>query len=155
MSAIGNKITDERELTITRIFDAPRELVFRMWSEATHLRQWSAPNGFTIPENSGELRPGGHWRCHMRAPDGSGHVCSGVYREIVVPERLVFTHGWEDGNGTRGHETLVTVVLEEHNGKTRMTFHQALFASVADRDGHQIGWSESFDRLADYLQQTI
>ncbi len=75
----------------------------------------------------------------------------GVYREIVEPERLVFTFVWEEADGTPGREMLVTVSLAEHDGKTRMTFHQALFESVEDRDGHRDGWSSSFDVLAEYL----
>jgi uncharacterized protein YndB with AHSA1/START domain len=78
----------------------------------------------------------------------------GVYREIVPNERLVFTHAWDGEDGRPGHETRVTVTLADApGGKTKMTFRQAAFASKASRDGHEGGWGESFDRLAEYLDQ--
>ncbi len=77
----------------------------------------------------------------------------GVYREIVEPDRIVFTFAWEDEKGEPGHETLVTVTFAEHDGKTKLTFHQAVFESIADRDSHREGWSECFDRLEAYLAE--
>ncbi len=141
----------ERELTIRRTFDAPRALVFRVWTEPQHLAQWSCPQGFTLTENRGDLRVGGAFSACMRSPEGSDHRLRGVYREIVAPERLVFTHAWVDANGTPGPETLVTVTLAERNGRTEMTFHQGIFDSVAARDGHQHGWTSCFERLAGLL----
>jgi uncharacterized protein YndB with AHSA1/START domain len=141
----------ERELTIRRTFDAPRALVFRVWTEPQHLAQWSCPQGFILTENRGDLRVGGVFSACMRSPDGSDHRLRGVYREIVAPERLVFTHAWVDANGTPGPETLVTVTLAERNGRTEMTFHQGIFDSVAARDGHQHGWTSCFERLAELL----
>ena len=141
----------ERELTIRRTFDAPRALVFRVWTEPQHLAQWSCPQGFILTENRGDLRVGGVFSACMRSPEGSDHRLRGVYREIVAPERLVFTHAWVDASGTRGPETLVTVTLAERNGRTEMTFHQGMFESVAARDGHQQGWTSCFERLAELL----
>jgi uncharacterized protein YndB with AHSA1/START domain len=141
----------ERELTIRRSFDAPRALVFRVWTEPQHLAQWSCPRGFTMTENSGDLRVGGAFSACMRSPEGSDHRLRGVYREIVAPERLVFTHAWIDAGGTPGPETIVTVTLAERNGRTEMTFHQGIFASVGARDGHQQGWTSCFERLAELL----
>jgi uncharacterized protein YndB with AHSA1/START domain len=143
--------TAERELTIRRTFDAPRALVFRVWTEPQHLARWSCPQGFTMIENRGDLRVGGAFSACMRSPEGSDHRLRGVYREIVAPERLVFTHAWVDANGTPGPETLVTVTLAERNGRTEMTFHQGIFDSVAARDGHQHGWTSCFERLAELL----
>lgn len=77
----------------------------------------------------------------------------GVYREIVEPERLVFTHAWEDKDGKPKHETLVTITFAEHDGKTKLTFHQAIFESIESRDSHGEGWSESLDRLEEYLAE--
>ena len=142
----------DRELSIVRVFDAPRHLVFQAWTQKEHLDRWSAPKGFTIPFSEGELRPGGRWRCCMRAPDGSEHWLSGVYREIVENELLVFTHAWET-DGVRGHETVVTVRFSDQDGKTRVEFRQEFFDSIASRDGHAGGWAECFDLLADYLHQ--
>jgi uncharacterized protein YndB with AHSA1/START domain len=143
----------DRELVIKRVFDAPRELVFKAWTDPEHLKQWSAPQGFTIPVAEGDLRPGGKWRSMMRKPDGTELWLGGVYREIVEPERLVFTHAWDDKNGRPGHETVVTVTLVERDGKTEMTFRQGLFESVESRDGHQGGWTECFDRLEELLSR--
>jgi uncharacterized protein YndB with AHSA1/START domain len=143
--------TAERALTIRRTFDAPRALVFRVWTEPQHLAQWSCPQGFTMIENRGDLRVGGAFSACMRSPEGSDHRLRGVYREIVAPERLVFTHAWVDANGTPGPETLVTVTLAERNGRTEMTFQQGIFDSVVARDGHQQGWTSCFERLAELL----
>jgi uncharacterized protein YndB with AHSA1/START domain len=158
MAAKGNSTgssssKSDRELVIKRVFDAPRELVFKAWTDPEHLKQWSAPQGFTIPVAEGDLRPGGKWRSMMRKPDGTELWLGGVYREIVEPERLVFTHAWDDKNGRPGHETVVTVTLVERDGKTEMTFRQGLFDSVESRDGHQGGWTECFDRLEELLSR--
>lgn len=141
----------ERELTIRRTFEAPRALVFKAWTEPQHLARWSCPRGFTFTENSGDLRVGGTFAARMRSPQGSDHRLRGVYREIVPPERLVFTHAWIDENGTPGPETIVTVTLTERAGRTEMTFHQGIFDSLASRDGHEQGWSSCFERLAELL----
>jgi uncharacterized protein YndB with AHSA1/START domain len=138
-------------LTLTRLYDAPRELVFRAWTEPEHLRRWCAPTGFTIPDSDGDLRPGGAWRATMRAPDGEEHRLTGTYREIVPPERLVFTHAWLDADGRAGIETLVTVTLEDQGGRTFLTLVQTGFESTASRDGHAGGWTETLDRLAGHL----
>ena len=143
-------LTDDAILRIERRFAAPRERVFVAWTEPRHLRRWSAPHGFEIPETDGELREGGQWRAMMRAPDGTEHRLVGTYREIVPPERLVFTHAWIE-DGRPGPETLVTVTFEADDGGTLMRFTQTGFTTRADRDGHRGGWSESFERLDAYL----
>jgi len=144
----------ERELVITRVFDAPRELVFKAWTDPAQARLWTGPRGFTATHFEGDLRPGGAWRaCLRRDETGEELWQGGVYREIVEPERFAFTFAWDGENGGRGRETLVTVTLAEEAGKTRMTFTQALFESVKQRDGHQGGWSSSFERLAEHLAQ--
>jgi uncharacterized protein YndB with AHSA1/START domain len=149
-----NNADAERELTIRRSFDAPRELVFRAWTEPQLLAHWSCPRGFTFSENRGELRVGGAFAARMRSPEGTEHRLREVYREILPPERLVFTHCWVDEHGTPGPETLVTVTLSERDGRTEMMFHQALFASVGARDGHEQGWTSCFERLAELLRGT-
>lgn len=141
----------ERELVITRILDAPRPLVFKAWTDPQHLVHWLGPQGFTGTILQMDVRPGSTYRFHMRGPQGTDHWRQGVYREVVEPERLVFTYAWENPEGTPGPETLVTVTFEEHQGKTRLTLHQALFESIADRDSHRGGWSTSLDRLGQYV----
>ena len=141
----------DRALAISRVFNAPRSLVFEAWTRKEHLDKWCAPRGFTIPYSEGELRPGGAWRSVMRASDGTEHRLSGVYREIVQDELLVFTHGWEDEHGERGHETVVTVRFADQGGRTKLALHQASFETPEARDGHAGGWAECFDRLSDHL----
>jgi uncharacterized protein YndB with AHSA1/START domain len=146
--------TAERELVITRVFDAPPGLVFKAWTEPERLVRWWGPQGFTTPSCKMNVRPGGAFRLQMRAPDGTDHWLQGVYREIVEPERLVITWAWLDAEGKPGHETLVTVSFAEHGGKTKLTLHQAVFESVTARDAHQDGWTSCLGRLAEYLARS-
>jgi len=143
----------DAELYISRLFDAPRALVFEAWTKPEHLNRWCCPTGFTLPFSEGEIRTGGSFKTCMRSPEGQDHWLSGTYREITPPERLVFTHAWHDENGERGHETVVTITLKEEGGKTRLTLHQAFFTSKAARDGHESGWNATLDNLAAYLPQ--
>ena len=140
----------EQGLEITRVFDAPRSLVFKAWSSAEHCAQWFGPRDFTVPSCRVDFRVGGAYRANIRSPDGTDYWMRGIYREIVEPERLVFTFSWEE-EGERGLDTLVTVLFAEQDGKTRLTFRQAPFQSISERDGHEHGWSECFERLAAYL----
>jgi uncharacterized protein YndB with AHSA1/START domain len=144
---------NEKELTITRVFDAPRQLVFEAWTKPEHLKKWCAPHGFDIPSAEGKLEPGGSWRSSMTKPDGTLLKLGGVYQEIVPGEKLVFTHAWDPETGGSGHKTVVTVTFADHDGKTKMHFHQAFFLDKESRDGHNGGWSECFDRLAELLEQ--
>jgi uncharacterized protein YndB with AHSA1/START domain len=141
----------ERELVITRVFDAPRRLVFKVWTAPEHLARWWGPEGFTTLACAMDVRPGGAWFRRMRSPEGSEHTKRGIYREIVAPERLVFTYADEDADGRLGPETVVTVTFEEHGLKTRLTLHQAGFETVTARDGHYGGWTSCMARFAEYL----
>jgi uncharacterized protein YndB with AHSA1/START domain len=149
---VRNSASAERELVMRRTFNAARELVFRAWTEPQLLAQWSCPRGFSFTAQSGDLRVGGSFSATMRSPEGTEHRLRGVYREIVPPERLVFTHLWVDERGNPGPETLVTVTLTEHDGRTEMMFHQGIFTSVAAREGHEQGWQGCFERLEELLQ---
>lgn len=143
-----------RELTITRVFDAPRWLVFRAWTDPEQLARWWGPAGFTAPSVTMDVRPGGAWRTYIGSESGDiERWMHGVYREIDEPDRLVFTFAWEEPDGTLGNETLVTVTFADHGDKTEMIFHQAVFTSTEERDSHHEGWSECFDDLATYLGQ--
>src|ERR1700722_13458834 len=143
----------EQELVITRLFNAPRELVFECWTEPEHLQHWQgAPRGFTVASYDSDIRPGGFFRICMRSPEGVDRWVEGGYREMVKPERLVFTHVWLDaGRKPAGKETLVTITLAERDGSTELTLRQSGFTSVESRDGHKYGWSSALDVLADYL----
>jgi uncharacterized protein YndB with AHSA1/START domain len=141
----------ERELVITRIFDAPRNVVFQAWTEPGRAARWWGPQGFVTTYCDMDVRPGGAFRVCMCSPEGVEHWKQGVYREVVEPERLGFTFAWEDAEGKPGHETLVTVSFAEQGAKTRLTLHQAIFETVARRDEHQRGWTSTLQRLAEYL----
>jgi uncharacterized protein YndB with AHSA1/START domain len=143
----------DRELTITRVFDAPRSLVFKVWTDPEHLARWFGPRDWATPSVQADIRPGGAYRIGIRSPKGDDHRMTGVYREIVAPERIVFTFAWEDAAGKPGHETLVTVTFAEQDGKTALTFHQAIFETVSARDDHNKGWVSVLDRLETYLAQ--
>jgi len=153
----GNKTVvgpADRVLLITRVFDAPRHLVFKAWTDPEHLMRWWGPHGFTTLSCTMDARPGGTWRLCMRSPEGDEHRQQGVYREVVEPERLVFTYAFEDATGKPGHETLVTVSFADHGGKTMLTVNQAVFETVAVRDDHVRGWGEALDHLAEYVAKT-
>ncbi|HME73333.1 MAG TPA: SRPBCC domain-containing protein [Myxococcota bacterium] len=151
MAASDAGYTADREIVTTRIFDAPRELVFKAWTEPERLVRWWGPRGFTTPFCEMDVRPGGGFRFGMRSPEGTEHWLQGVYREILEPERLVFTWAWQDAQGKPGHETLLTLNFAEHAGKTKLTLHQAVFETVTARNAHQQGWTSGLDDLADYL----
>lgn len=156
----------EGDFVMTRVFDAPRELVWQAWTDQKHLARWWGPHMFTNPVCEIDLRPGGAWRIEMQGPQGERHPAKGVYREIAQPERLVFTidhsdlpDAWHDmvnpgrdrKAGKPSLEALVTVTLEEEAGKTKMTI-AIRFESAAVRDalvklGMTQGWSQSLERL--------
>ncbi len=113
-----------------------------------------APTKFREGTDDDGHTPRGHRptaAAQMRSPEGELLHLAGVYREIVPPERLVFTHAWTDEDGKPGPETLVTVTLAEEGGKTVMTFRQTGFSSTESRDGHGGGWTECFDKLDELL----
>jgi uncharacterized protein YndB with AHSA1/START domain len=143
--------TAERELVIKRIFDAPRELLWKAWTERDHVLKWLGPKEFTALDFDLDPRPGGAWHSRMRGPDGGEYSNRGTVREVQEPERLVFTFTWDEEDGTPGREMQITITFDERNGKTEMTFSQGALESAEDRDGHREGWSESFDKLAEYL----
>jgi uncharacterized protein YndB with AHSA1/START domain len=149
--AVQTKPLVERELTITRVFDAPRELVFKAWTDAKHLAQWWGPRGFTNPVCEIDARVGGTLRIHMRAPDGSVYPMKGEIRELVAPERLVFTNIAIDEAGNHIIEGLTTVTFADEGGKTKMTLHTrgtGMVERAADYlKGMEMGWTQSIDRL--------
>jgi uncharacterized protein YndB with AHSA1/START domain len=149
-TATATNAMAQHELVITRTFDAPRALVFKAWSTQEHMVRWLGPRNFTAPHCSLDFRVGGAYRACICAPDGQKYWMRGIYREIVEPERIVFTFSWEE-DGERGRENLITVTFAEQGNQTRMTFRQAFFESIEQRDSHNEGWSECFDRLARFL----
>jgi len=142
----------DRELVMSRAFDAPRSLVFDALTKPELLKRWYGPRGWSLVVCEIDLRVGGDWRFVSRRPDGKEIGQLGVYREIAPPERIVNTESWEDWNPG---ELLVTTVLVEQNGKTIFT-STSLFPSQEVRDmlikaGMTSGAVETFDKLAEYL----
>lgn len=144
-------LPNEREVIITRVLDAPRALVFKMWTDAKHLAQWWGPKGFTNPVCELDARPGGVLRIVMRAPDGAEYPMKGVFQEVVAPERLVFTNIAVDREGNHLLEGVTTVVFAEQGGKTKLTLQTRAvgIAPVAPRmlAGMEAGWTQSLERL--------
>ena len=148
--------TAERELVITRVFDAPRELVWKAWTDRERVMQWAGPQGLHGARFRAWTRArAANGVLDMHSPETGELTNRGVVREVVEPERLVFTFAWDDEDGKPGREMLITITFAERAGQTEMTFTQAVFESAEDRDGHQEGWSESFDKLAAYLAERL
>jgi uncharacterized protein YndB with AHSA1/START domain len=139
------------DITIVHLFDAPRELVFRNWTEGADVGTWFAPDNCTVTLCEVDARPGGQWRVEYRCDFGGAYVEYGEFHDVVTPERLVFTLTQEDGAGNVGVKTLVTVSFADVGAKTEMTFKQTGFAASAKRDDHIRGWNECFRKLAAHL----
>jgi uncharacterized protein YndB with AHSA1/START domain len=143
----------DREVAMTRVFDAPRRLVFEAWTNPQHVPHWMlGPEGWTMPVCEIDLRPGGEWHFVWRRANGTEMDMRGQYREVAPPERLVSTEAW----GAEWPETLNTLTLIEQDGRTTMT-QTVLYPSREARDaalktGMQDGAAVSFDRLAEYLR---
>ncbi len=154
MSLAAESRQTERALTVTRVLNAPRDMVFKAWTDPKQLIKWWGPTHHPATQLDMDVRTGGRWRNRLTSVEtGEDLWHHGVFREVLEPERLVFTFTWEE-EGERGVENLVTITLEDLGGKTRLTLHQVPFQSDAERDGHGEGWSSTFGRLADYLRQS-
>lgn len=157
---------NENELTIIRTFNVSRELVWKAWTEPEQVMRWWGPKSFTTPVSKIDLRVGGKYIYCMRSPEGKDFWGTGIFREIVAPERLVMTDSFADENGNVvpatyygmspdfPQELLIRVTFEElEGGRTRLTLTYSGIKSMntADKEGMQHGWIESFDKLAEYL----
>ncbi len=142
-----------RELVVARVFDAPRALVWKAWTDPTHVARWWGPAGVTNPVCEVDLRPGGAIRIDMRGADGSVSPMRGVFHDIVALERLVFTtSAFEDADGNPQLVVLNTATFADHDGKTTVTLHAVIVTSSpaveASLAGMEEGWTQSLDRLA-------
>jgi uncharacterized protein YndB with AHSA1/START domain len=155
------------QVLITRVFAAPRALVFKAWTEQAQLMRWFAPNGCSIEYRRFEFKPGGRYHSCIHTPDGHQCWCVGEYREIMAPERVVFTMAIGDAEGNRRdpisagmdpawpEETVVTITLQEQDGKTTLTLQQTVNEALAKRTGAHPSWLQMFDRLAEELTHTL
>jgi uncharacterized protein YndB with AHSA1/START domain len=160
----------EREFVFTRTFDAPRELVFKAWTESEHLRHWWGPKGFTFGVARLDLRPGGIFHYSMRSPDGREMWGKFVYREIVAPEKIVYMNSFsdEEGNTVRAPfsptwplEVYNILTFSEHEGKTTLTLRGGpVNATEEERKTYEAGFESmkqgfggTLDQLADYLSK--
>lgn len=153
----------EDSITVSRTYDAPREQVFRAWTDPQYLLRWWAPNGFTTPTCTVDLRPGGRFRYCMRSPEGQDYHGQGVYREIIPNERIVYTDSFidEDGNQVPAThygmspetplETMVTVTFEDAREGTKVTLRHEIPHTLPEREEMREGWSQMLGRLSDAL----
>jgi len=144
-------IAADRQLTVSRMIDAPRALVFTAWTDPQQIARWWGPKGFNTIDYEMDVSPGGAYRLRMRSPEGVDQIKRGIYREIVAPERIVFTFAWEAPDGSLGTELLVTVTLETLGTKTKLTLQQSGFDAVETRDSHVIGWTSCLERFEEYM----
>jgi uncharacterized protein YndB with AHSA1/START domain len=155
------QLVGDREILATRIFDAPRDLVWKVWTEREHIEKWWGPNGFTTTTSRMDVKPGGMWRYVMHGPDGRDYENRIVYVEVVKPERLSYSHDDADDSGDKGAESIhfqVNVNFEELGGKTkiimRMVFPSAKLRDfVIETHGAVEGLKQTLGRLGEYLGQ--
>jgi uncharacterized protein YndB with AHSA1/START domain len=157
MSSIDNMQVERKgnELTITHTLNAPRSLVFKVWTDPFHLAKWWGPKGFTNPVCEIDVRPGGAILIHMRGPDGTVYPMSGEFREIVAPERIVFVSSALDKNGSPLFEVLTTVTFVEVGHSTKLTMHARASKIKPEGAPHvagmEEGWKQSIVRLEEYV----
>ena len=150
----------DKQIVITRVFDAPRELVWKVWTDPEHIAQWWGPRGFTTTVTAMDLRPGGKWRYIMHGPDGNDYPVNGVFKEVVPHERIVTTDEFDDGFGEKMGIDLpkgivATALFEDLGKQTKLTLIVS-HATVEDRKKHEAmgvvgGWNSSLDCMVDYL----
>jgi uncharacterized protein YndB with AHSA1/START domain len=145
------------EVTLTRIFDAPRDMVWKAWTEPTMLARWWGPKGFTNPVCEADVRVGGKILIHMQAPDGTVHPMTGTFDEVAEPECLIFRAVPVDRNGVALLESLTTVTFHDLGGKTKVIVHASAAPlqpiGVEMLKGMDMGWSQSLERLAQLVAQ--
>ncbi|MBB3455439.1 uncharacterized protein YndB with AHSA1/START domain [Rhizobium sp. BK313] len=156
MAAVNRaeKLSGLREIVLIREIAAPRDLLFRLWTEPEHLMQWWGPHNMTAPSVSVDLREGGAWRHCILGPDGKEYWSHGRYLEIVPPERLVFTFAWEGHGPGPGHQMQVTVELQEKGEGTRLVFRKAELPDDRELQLQTGGWQQALDKYAAYAEET-
>lgn len=155
--------TTQNQIVIERFFDAPADLIWKMWTEAEHFKNWYGPKGFTVPVAKMDVRVGGKRHICMQSPDGSMKMwTTGEFTELIPNERLVYTDSFSDEHGNvvspadygmsedqHAAQTIVTVELETVDGRTRMTMTHA--GVPGNEQGANEGWGQSFSKMEDYV----
>jgi len=148
----------EGTVTLTRVFDAPRALVWKAWTDPKKMAQWFGPRGFTNPVCELDVRVGGRLRIVMRGPDGNDYPMKGVFREVVVPERLAFTNIAIDKDGRHLLEGETTVTFAESDSKTTLTLRTRAVGLVPIATqmlaGMEAGWMQSIDKLEEFVDSS-
>ena len=146
--------TSDREIVLTRVFDAAPELVFDAWTDPAHVAEWYGPNGFSLTIHEMDVRPGGRWRFIMHGPDGTDYPNRIVYREVVRPERLAFEHGEDVDDDPNRFQ--VTVTFDDEGGRTRLTSRLVLPTREQREAKEKFGavelGNQTLGRLAEYLK---
>ncbi|MEJ7694560.1 SRPBCC domain-containing protein [Daejeonella sp.] len=157
--------TANDQVHITRVFDAPRELVFKAWTDPEHLLKWYAPTGCSISFPQIDMKNGGSFLSCIVIPNGKECWCKGIYKEVLYPELIVHTMAVSDEHGNLisaedagmdpewPEETTLTITFEDLDGKTMLILHQTVSEALAKRTGAYPSWLIMFDRLADLLKE--
>ncbi|HTI69594.1 MAG TPA: SRPBCC domain-containing protein [Candidatus Limnocylindria bacterium] len=150
---------DDATLVLTRMLNAPQERAFKAWTSPEHIKHWMQPEpGMVVPFAVMDLRVGGKFRIQMQKPDGEFFTAVGEFREVTIPERLVYTWDWEkDGSGTEfgeveGKPTLITVEFLKRGERTEFVLTHTRFAKPESRDSHIVGWSRIAENLATFVE---
>ena len=152
----NNNISD-REIVISRLINAPRELVFEVWTDPMHLEKWWGPNGFSTTTKEFDFRPGGNWIHTMHGPDGTDFPNEVYYEVIIPPERIEYSHGGGDDVGVNDAQFHATVTFDDEDGKTRVTM-RSLFKTAKQREhvvekyGAIEGGKQHLSNLEEYVR---
>jgi len=152
----NTKDTKEKELVINRIINAPRELVWKAWTDPEQVAKWWGPSNFSIPLCEMDVKPGGAILIHMKAPDGVIYPMNGIYKELVKPERIVFVGAALDTHGNALFEQMTSIQFEKEGNKTKLsikvTFSKVKPEAAGHLAGAEVGWNQMLDKLLIYIQ---
>lgn len=142
-------------LCVRRHFEAPREIIFRAWTDPSWLVRWMGPQECTCPHAETDLRMGGAFKIAIRGPEGNDHWAHGIYKELDAPARLAFTWQWEQDDGSLGAEMLIELDFLDRNDGTDLVLTQTRFPDDDSRDQHRGGWTGAFESLAAALETLL
>ncbi len=156
----GQSNTSDREIVITRLINAPRELVFQAWTEVKHLEKWWGPTGFSTTTTEFNFKPGGVWFHTMHGPDGTDYPNEIFYEVIIPPERIEYSHGGGDEVGVNDAQFHVKVTFDEEDGNTRLTMKSVFQTAkqrnhVVEKYGAIEGGNQHLANLEEYVSHTM